>query len=259
MPSYIKVDDQKKLFDGVKPGDVVVFSPRKAYPENDAEVSSLLKIERSEVGEHTGDFSYQVKEINHFTKHEVNQELFDRVYGEGNVADEAAFRAKIAENLKTQFEVNTDFRFLMDVRKHCEKKVGKLEYPDALLKRIMLANNKDKGEEFVEKNYEASLNELTWHLIKNQLVKAQEIKIDDNDVKETAKEAARAQFAQYGMNNVPDEYLDNYATEMLKKNEHVQSFVERAIDRKLTEKLKGVVKLNVKEVTLDEFNKLDAE
>lgn len=259
MPSYIKVDDQKKLFDGVKPGDVVTFSPRKAYPENDAEVSSLLKIERTEVAEHTGDFSYQVKEINHFTKHEVNQELFDRVYGEGNVADEAAFRAKIAENLKAQFEVNTDFRFLMDVRKHCEKKVGKLEYPDALLKRIMLANNKDKGEEFVEKNYEASINELTWHLIKDQLVKAQEIKIDDNDVKETAKEAARAQFAQYGMNNVPDEYLDNYATEMLKKKEQIQSFVERAIDRKLTEKLKGVVKLNVKEVTLDEFNKLDAE
>ena len=258
MPSYIKVEDQKNLFNGVKPGDVVTFSPRKAYPENDAEVSSLLKIDRKEVAEHTGDFSYQVKEINHFTKHEVNQELFDRVYGEGNVADEAAFRAKIAENLKAQFEVNTDFRFLMDVRKHCEKKVGKLEFPDALLKRIMLANNKDKGEEFVEKNYEASINELTWHLIREKLVAAQEIKIDDNDVKETAKEAARAQFAQYGMNNVPDEYLDNYATEMLKKQEHIQSFVERAIDRKLTEKLKGVVKLNVKEVTLDEFNKLDA-
>ena len=258
MPSYIKVEDQKNLFDGVKPGDVVTFSPRKAYPENDAEVSSLLKIDRKEVAEHTGDFSYQVKEINHFTKHEVNQELFDRVYGEGNVADEAAFRAKIAENLKAQFEVNTDFRFLMDVRKHCEKKVGKLEFPDALLKRIMLANNKDKGEEFVEKNYEASINELTWHLIREKLVAALEIKIDDNDVKETAKEAARAQFAQYGMNNVPDEYLDNYATEMLKKQEHIQSFVERAIDRKLTEKLKGVVKLNVKEVTLDEFNKLDA-
>ena len=253
-----QVEDQKNLFDGVKPGDVVTFSPRKAYPENDAEVSSLLKIDRKEVAEHTGDFSYQVKEINHFTKHEVNQELFDRVYGEGNVADEAAFRAKIAENLKAQFEVNTDFRFLMDVRKHCEKKVGKLEFPDALLKRIMLANNKDKGEEFVEKNYEASINELTWHLIREKLVAAQEIKIDDNDVKETAKEAARAQFAQYGMNNVPDEYLDNYATEMLKKQEHIQSFVERAIDRKLTEKLKGVVKLNVKEVTLDEFNKLDA-
>lgn len=259
MPAYIKVDDQKALFDGAKKGDVLTFNPRKAYPENDAEVSSLLKIERDQVAEHTGNFSFQINEINHFAKHEVNQELFDRVYGEGNVADEAAFRAKIAEGLKAQFTINSDFRFLQDVRKHCEKKVGKLEYPDALLKRIMLANNKDKGEEFVEKNYEQSIKELTWHLIKEQLVKAQEIKIDDNDVKDAAKEAARAQFAQYGMNNVPEEYLDNYATEMLKKQEHVQAFIERAIDRKLTEKLKTVVKLNNKEVSLDEFNKLAEE
>lgn len=256
MPSYIKDDNQKKLFDGVKPGDVVTFNPRKAYPENDSEVSALLKIDRDQVAEHTGDFSYQINEINHFTKHEINQELFDKVYGEGNVKDEVDFRTKIAENLKNQFEVNSDFRFLQDVRAHCEKKVGKLEYPDALLKRIMLANNKEKGEDFVEKNYESSIKELTWHLIKEQLVAAQQIKIEDADIKNTAKEAARAQFAQYGMNNVPDEYLENYATEMLKKQEHLQSLIERAIDRKLTEKLKTVVKLNNKEITLDDFNKL---
>ena len=256
MPSYIKVDDQKKLFDGVKPGDIVTFCPRKAYPDNDAEVSSLLKIERGQVGEHTGDFSYQVTEVNHFTKHEVNQELFDRVYGAGNVKDEADFRAKIAEGLKAQFAINSDFRFLQDVRKHCEKKVGKLAYPDTLLKRIMLANNKDKGEDFVEKNYDNSIKELTWHLIKEQLVAAQDIKVEDADVKDAAKETARAQFAQYGMNNVPDEYVDNYATEMMKKKEYVQSLIERAIDRKLTEKLKGVVKLNTKEISLEDFNEM---
>lgn len=256
MPSYIKVDDQKKLFDGVKPGDIVTFCPRKAYPDNDAEVASLLKVERDKVGEHTGDFSYQITEVNHFTKHEVNQELFDRVYGAGNVKDEAEFRAKIAEGLNAQFAINSDFRFLQDVRKHCEKKVGKLTYPDALLKRIMLANNKDKGEDFVEKNYDNSIKELTWHLIKDQLVAAQGIKVEEADVKDAAKETARAQFAQYGMNNVPDEYVDNYATEMMKKKEYVQSLVERAIDRKLTEKLKGVVKLNTKDISLDEFNEM---
>ena len=256
MPSYIKVDEEKKLFDGVKPGDVITFNPRKAYPDNDAEVASLLKIERDKVGEHTGDFSYQVTEVNHFTKHEVNQELFDRVYGAGNVKDEAEFRAKITEGLKAQFAINSDFRFLQDVRKHCEKKVGKLTYPDALLKRIMLANNKDKGEDFVEKNYDNSIKELTWHLIKDQLVAAQDIKVEDADVKDAAKETARAQFAQYGMNNVPDEYIDNYATEMMKKKEYVQSLVERAIDRKLTEKLKGVVKLNTKDISLEDFNEM---
>ena len=198
-------------------------------------------------------------EINHFQKHEVNQELFDGVYGKGNVADEQAFRDKIAEGLKAQLATDSDFRFIQDVRAYCEQKVGKLEYPDALLKRIMLANNKDKGEEYVEKNYEASIKELTWHLIKEQLVAANGVKIGDDDVKAAAKEAARAQFAQYGMNNVPEEYLDNYAAEMLKKADTVEPLVNRAIDRKLTEALKGVVSFNEKAISLDDFNKLMSE
>ncbi|SFG66726.1 trigger factor [Prevotella sp. KH2C16] len=256
MPSYIKGEDQKKLFDGAKAGDIITFNPRKAYPESDAEVAALLKIEREQVGEHTGDFSYQITEINHFQKHAVDQELFDSIYGKDSCKDENDFRGKIAEGLKSQLATDSDFKFIQDVRAHCEKKVGKLEFPDAILKRIMLANNKDKGQEFVEKNYEASIKELTWHLIKEQLVAAHDIKISDAEVKDAAKEAARAQFAQYGMNNVPDEYVENYANEMLKKQESVQPFVDRAIDRKLTEILKGVVKLNTKSISLDDFNKL---
>ena len=120
----------------------------------------------------------------------------------------------------------------------------------------MLKGNKDKGEDFVEKNYDSSIRELTGHLIKEQLVAANDIKIDDADIKEAAKEAARAQFAQYGMNNVPDEYLENYAADMLKKKEYVDNLVDRSIDRKLTDVLKKVVKLNEKDITLDEFNKL---
>lgn len=259
MPLYIKDEEQKKLFDDAKPGDIITFNPRKAYAESDAEVAALLKIGREEVAEHTGDFSYQVTEINHFQKHEVNQELFDGVYGKGNVADEQAFRDKIAEGLKAQLATDSDFRFIQDVRAYCEQKVGKLEYPDALLKRVMLANNKDKGEEYVEKNYEASIKELTWHLIKEQLVAANGVKIGDDDVKAAAKEAARAQFAQYGMNNVPEEYLDNYAAEMLKKADTVEPLVNRAIDRKLTEALKGVVSFNEKAISLDDFNKLMSE
>lgn len=256
MPSYMKGEDQKKLFDGAKAGDIITFNPRKAYPESDAEVAALLKIEREQVSEHTGDFSYQITEINHFQKHAVDQELFDTVYGKDSCKDESDFREKIAEGLKGQLATDSDFKFIQDVRAHCEKKVGKVEYPTEILKRIMLANNKERGQEFVDKNYEASIKELTWHLIKEQLVAAHGIKIGDAEVKDAAKEAARAQFAQYGMNNVPDEYVNNYAEEMLKKQETVQSFVDRAIDRKLTEILKGVVKLNNKSVSLDEFNKL---
>ena len=256
MPEYIKVDDQKKLFDGCKLGDIITFNPKKAYPESDIEVSSLLKIKKEEVADMNSDFSYQITEISRFVKAEVNQELFDQVFGKDAVKSEEEFRGKIAEGLKAQFAVDTDFKFIQDVRKYMENKVGALTYPDALLKRIMLNNNKDKGQEFVDKNYEQSVKELTWHLIKEQLVKANGIKIDNADIKETAKEAARAQFAQYGMTNIPEEYIDNYATDMLKKKEYVDSFVDRSIDRKLTEALKKVVKLNEKTATLDEFNKL---
>ena len=256
MPEYIKVEDQKKLFDGCKLGSIIRFNPKKAYPESDVEVASLLKMKKEEVAELTSDFSYQVTEISRYVKAEVNQELFDRVFGEGNVKDEQEFRNKIAEGLREQFAVDTDFRFIMDVRKYIENKIGTLTYPDALLKRIMLNNNKDKGQEFVDKNYEQSIKELTWHLVKEQLVKANGIKIEDADIKETAKEAARAQFAQYGMTNIPEEYIDNYAADMLKKKEYIDSFVDRSVDRKLTEALKKVVKLNEKTATLDEFNKL---
>lgn len=256
MPEYIKVEDQKKLFDGVKLGDIVTFNPKKAYPESDVEVSSLLKMKKEEVADLNSDFSYQITEISRFTKAEVNQELFDSVYGQGEIKDEADFRQKISEGLSAQLVNDSDYKFLVDVRKHLENKVGTLTFPDALLKRFMIAQNKDKGEKFVEDNYEQSIKELTWHLIREKLVEANSIKIDDNDVKESAKEAARAQFAQYGMTNVPAEYLENYANDMLKKRELVDSLVDRSIDRKLTSVLKDVVKLNQKEATLDEFNKM---
>lgn len=259
MPTYIKVDDQKKLFDGAKLGDIITFNPRKAYPDNDTEVSSLLKIERDTVKNMTSDFSFQITEIQRFAKHAVDQELFDQTFGEGVVKDEKEFREKIAEGLKRQLATDSDFKFIQDVRAHCEKKVGELTYPDALLKRIMLSNNKDKGEDYVEKNYAQSIKDLTWHLIKEQLVKAQNIKIEDADVKEAAKEAARAQFAQYGMNNVPEDYIENYANEVLKKGDSNDALVDRAIDRKLTAVLKTVVKLNEKEVSLEDFNKLMSE
>lgn len=255
MPEYIKVEDQKKLFDGAKLGDIITFNPKKAYPDNSTEVSSLLKIKKEEAEALTADFSYQITEISRYTKAEVNQELFDQVYGKDAVKDEKEFREKIAEGLRAQFAVDSDFKFIQDVRKYMENKVGALTYPDALLKRIMLNNNKDKGQEFVDKNYDQSIKELTWHLIKEQLVQANGIKIEQSDVKETAKEAARAQFAQYGMNNVPEEYIESYANDMLKKKEYTDSFVDRSIDRKLTEALKKVVKLNHKTATLDEFNK----
>ena len=259
MPAYIKAEDQKKLFDGAKAGDIITFNPKKAYPDNDAEVAALLKTEKENVKDLNADFSYQITEIRHFQPAAVDQKLFDRVFGEGTVKDEKEFRQKISDTIAPQLQQNSDYKFLLDVRQHMEKKVGKLEFPEALLKRVMLQNNKDKGADYVEKNFEGSIKELGWHMIKEQLVAANNIKVEDADLKAVAKEAIRAQFAQYGMSNVPDDVLENYAAEQLKKRENVDNFVDRAVDVKLTETLKKVVKLNEKSVTLEEFNKLMTE
>ena len=258
LPNYIKDEAQKALFNGAKLGDIITLNVSKAF-ESEAEIASLLKVERDRVKDIKSDFSYQITDIQRYKKHPVDQELFDSLFGKDTVKSEKEFREKIAEGLKEQLAVDADYKFILDVRAYCEKKVGKLEFPDALLKRIMLNNNKDKGEEFVEKNYEQSIKELTWHLIKEQLVADNQIKVNDEDVLNAAKETARVQFAQYGMNNVPDEYVENYAKEILKKRENVDGLVDRAVDIKLTDALKKVVKLNEKEISLDDFNKMMSE
>ena len=256
MPSYVKGEEEKKKFDGAKPGDIIIFNPKKAYPDNDAEVAALLKVDKEKVRDLDSDFSFQITAIRHFQPHAVDQELFDRIFGEGSVNSEKDFRQKIADGIKPQLTANSDFRFLADVRKYMEQKVGELTFPEALLKRVMLNNNKDKGADFVEKNFEGSINELKWHLIKEQLVNAAGIKVEDADLKQVAKGAVRQQFAQYGMNNIPDDVVEQYADEQLKKRENIEGMVERAIDIKLMQALKQVVKLNTKKVTLDEFNKM---
>ena len=259
MPAYIKDESQKKLFDGCKAGDIITFNPKKAYPDNDAEVAALLKVQKDDVKDMTSDFSYQITEIRHYQPADLDQKLFDRVFGEGTVKDEKEFREKIAETIAPQLQQNSDYKFLIDVRAYMEKKVGELQFPEALLKRVMLQNNQDKGADYVEKNFEGSIKELKWHLIKEQIVTANNIKVEEPDLKAVAKEAIRAQFAQYGMSNVPDDVLENYAAEQLKKRENVDNFVDRAVDVKLTETLKNVVKLNEKEVSLEDFNKLMQE
>ena len=256
MPEYIKAAAQKKLFKGAKVGDVITFNPRKAYKDRDAELASLLKVGKDKLAGHEGDFSYQITNIQRFENHPVDQELFDQTFGKGQVKDEKEFRAKIAEGLKKQLEMDSDYKFLQDVRKSAEEKVGQLTYPDALLKRVMKENNKEKDQEFIDKNYEASIRELTWSLIRNKLSEKAQVKGNDDDVRNAARETARVQFAQYGMNNVPDEYVNNYADQLLKKQESVQQFVDRAVDLKLIEAIKKVVKLNKKSISLDDFNKM---
>ncbi len=256
MPDYMKNDDQKAIFTAAKVNSVLVFNPSVAFDSNEVELASLLKIRKEDVVNHKGNFSYQIEEITRTIPGELNQELFDQVLGKGKAQNEEEFRAQIKAVIKTQYEADSDYKFLIDVRNYAANKVGKLQFADDLMKRIMLENNKEKGEEFVSEHYDKSIEELSWHLIKEKLVAAYGIKVEQDDILNMAKEATRAQFAQYGMINVPDELLENYSKEMMKKRESVESLVNRAVEGKLSEILKEKVTLNHKAISSADFNKM---
>lgn len=256
MPAYMKNDDQKAIFANAKVNDVLVFNPNVAYDGHATELGSLLKIDKEIAKDVKSDFSFQVEEITRFMPGELNQEVFDQAFGEGVVNSEEEFRAKIKEEIAARYVADSDYKFLIDARKMLMEKVGKLEFPDALLKRIMLQNNEEKGEEYIAENYDKSVVELTWHLIKEQLVEANNIKVEQADVLEMAKEATKMQFAQYGMLSIPDDLLDNYAQEMLKKKDSVNNLVSRVVEVKLAAALKAQVTLEKKSVSIEEFNKM---
>lgn len=258
LPDYMKNEDEKAKFAGAKTNDVITFSPFAAYEGNEAELSSLLKIQKEEVASKTGNFTFQISEITRYEAAALTQALFDQVMGEGVCKNEEEFRAKVQEQLSAQFEADSEFRFMVDLRQYLTGRIGEVEFPDAMLKRVMRLNNPDKDEKYVEDNYEGSIKELTWHLIKEQLADQFEVKINQDDVLETAKQVTKIQFAQYGMTNVPEEVLTNYANEMLKNKQQAEGLVTRAVENKIAAAAKGLVKLNEKKVTLDEFNKLFA-
>ena len=256
LPEYMKNDEQKALFNGAKVGATIVLNPAKAYDNNEVEISSMLGIDKAEVANCQGDFKFEISEITRFQPAALTQDLFDQVLGKDAVKSEEEFRAAIKQSLEEQFKSDSQFKFMLDLRTYLTGRVGALEYPDEMLKKIMQLNNQDKDEKFVEDNFEKSKDELTWHLIKEQLSDQFEVKVEQADVMETAKQRTRVQFAQYGMSNVPEQMLNQYAGEMLKNKQQAENLVYRTVENKIAAAALALVKLNKKEVSLDDFNKM---
>lgn len=254
MPMYIKDEAEKSKFIEAGLNSIIIFNPNKAYEGAEAEIASFLKIEKEQVAETTGDFSFEIKEITRHKPADLNQELFDKVFGEKVVTSEEEFFAKIKEALAEQFAPQADYKFMEDTRELLLKKAGELQFADDLLKRWLVEAKDGNTPEKIEDEYPQIIEDLKLHLIKESIIKKNELKVEDADVSNLAKRVAKAQFAQYGMLSVPDDVLDNYAQDMLKNKETLQNIIDRAVEDKLTVWLKEHIKLDVQEVSMEEFN-----
>lgn len=255
MASYIKDKEEQAKFTGAKAGDEIIFNPGKAYEGNEAEIASLLHIKKEEVGTIPAEFKFAITEITRYQEAAIDQELFDKVFGEGNVKSADEFRTKVKETIATQFAPDSDYKFLLDAKVLLEKKTGNLEFPDAFLKRWLLATGKDKTAESVEADFPKIIEDLRFHLIKEQIAKDNDLKIEEADVKAIALQTARAQFAQYGMMGMPEEMIDNYANDLLKNQDNARQIVDRAMENKIIEHLKATLGITEKAISMDEFKK----
>ncbi|MDQ2179877.1 trigger factor [Marinifilum sp. D714] len=251
---YMADEDAKKKFIGAKKGEVVVFNPAKAFA-NKTDLASMLNISKEEAETLDADFQFTITEINKFVNAELNQELFDKVFGEGTVSSEEEFKNRIKEDIEKQLVNDSDYKFLIDAKEKLVKK-SKMDLPEAFLKRWIIATNKEMNEEQVEKDFANYVDEFKWQLIKNRLTEENELKVEQEEVMEFAKQQALMQFQQYGMMEVPEEYLTNYAQQMMQNQEEQRKIYERMIDNKIVEFLKGAIKIEEKEVSTEEFNKM---
>lgn len=255
MASYMKDEAEQNKFIGVKPGDVITFNPGKAYEGNETEIASLLQIQKEDAETISPEFSFEVLEVTRYKEADLDDELFEKVFGKDNVKNEEEFRAKVKESISQQFAPDSDYKFLIDARELLIKKAGDLQFPDAFLKRWLLSTGKERTAESLEADFPKIIEDLKFHLIKEQIVKDKELKLEETDVKSVAMQAARAQFAQYGMMGLPDEMVENYANDMLKNQESARNLVDKAMENKIIESLKSTLGLKEETISLDDFRK----
>lgn len=253
--AYMKDDAQKALFVGAKKGDVIVFNPGKAF-ENESEISSMLKISKDAAKTIESDFQLKIESITRYHESEVNQELFDKVYGEGVVSSEEEFKAKIKENIQENLVSDSEYKFGVDAQAMLVAKYDSLPFPDAFLKRWVLATNENLSSQKLEEDYPKMIADLKWQLIKDKLAKANEVKVEASDVEDFAKKMAKSQFAQYGMIGLDEEIIANYAKDIMKKEETLKNIIDKVAENKVIDAVKNLVKLENKEVSIDEFNKM---
>ena len=251
----IKDDEIKKQLTGAKVGDIVQLDLKKAFP-SEAELAQLLKIEKEKIEGESMTFQLTIGEISRWKKAETNQELFDKAFGEGEITSEEEFRNRLKEEIEKAYAQNSDYKLFMDTRQMMIDKFT-ADLPEEFLKRWLLESNQGKvTPEDLEKDFSKVRDDLKWQLIQDAMIKKYELKVEPGEVEELAKQQVLMQFQQYGMSNVPEEHLNNYAKEMLKKEQERRRLYEQKFQEKITHLVKEKVTLEEKKVKEDDFAKL---
>ncbi len=255
-PRYLKNDDEKKKLVGVKVGESVVYNPYASVDGNEVELASLLNIDKGEVADTKSDFKFNVTEILVNQDAELGQELYDLALGKDVAKTEEEYLAKVKEMLAAQLKNDSNYRFTIDAEKVLKDKVGEVELPDAFLKRFLTLRDENQDAAKVEESYGTTREQLVWQLIKEKIVKDYAIKVEEEDRLRLARYFAAQQFAQYGMSNMPEDVIDNYARKLLKEERYSDEINNRAIEDKIFAQIQNSVTLDTKDVTVEEFNKL---
>lgn len=257
---YIDVigdDEIKKEFVDKKAEDVIAFDVKKAFT-NEIDLAALLEVDKEELAELSPDFKYTIKEILDFEEAELTQEIFDKIYGEGEVTSIDEAKEKIKKDYKEHFEKEQDYKFLIDAR---DKLVNKTEMtlPEDFLKRWILSNKENKlSPEQLDEQFPDFAVDMKWQLIKDKIVKENELKASEDEMLQASIEVMKMEFARYGLplNSIPEEQLNNFAKERLAKKEEEQKIRDKVFEDKIAEILKEKLKLDEKEISHEEFLKL---
>lgn len=255
-PQHFASKEEADKFLGKKVGDKVVFNPAKAEGDNKVALASMLNVDKEKVEGLTSDFEMAISEIIVLKPAEHNEEFFKAVFNQDDIKTEEQYNDALKALIARELAPNSDYKFNHDVQKALVEKFGNFELPGEFLKKWLQARNSEITAEEAAKEYDTMLPSIKWELIKGEIARKQDIKVDNDDLLNFAIGVAARQFAQYGMMNMSDDVIADYAKRMLEDQKFARQIHEQASDMKLFNALRALVDVEEKTVTLDEFKKL---
>ncbi len=258
--SLKNIEDKKlkKPFLGKKVGDEFEVDVKKTFT-NETDLAAMLKVKKEELGQFEPVFNVKLTEVKCFVPAEMNQDLFDRIFGKDEVKSMDEFNKKAEERIAGEYAQESDYRFAMDARTKALEK-AQLQLPEGFLKRWLLYANEGKiTQEQIDKDFDAFADDLRWQMIRGYITREQELKVEHEDLLDHARKMARYQFAMYGLNNAPAEHIDHYANSILANEQEIKRIYEKVEEDKVVNYIKSVVKLDEKDITMEKLQQLYEE